>query len=100
MSVENNICESCPAAYALGIYTRKAKGQEGTFLIEARRNEAKKARCALEKAAGHTACKSINKELPALPDSVPPIGTDELIEFVSQCPSFLKYLELRQAEIG
>jgi hypothetical protein len=100
MSIQNNICEGCPAAFALGIHAEELASQDGGFMIDARRDETKKARCALEIAAGQTACSIISKQLPELPEAVPLPGSNELIEFVSQCPSFPKYMELRMAEVN
>src|SRR4051794_2380248 len=99
MSLENTFCEGCPAAFALGIHTEELASQDGTFMIDVRRDEAVKARRALETAAGQTACRDINKPLPELPETVPPTGSDELLELVSHCPSFTRYFELRMAEI-
>ncbi len=59
------------------------------------KTESKTARRALEEAAGLIACRETDKQLPALPESVPEVGTDELIDFVAKCPSFEKYVELR-----
>jgi hypothetical protein len=98
MSIQNSICEGCPAAFALGLRADELANSNG-FLIDARREETKKARCALENAAGQTACAAIDKQLPELPETVPPTGSNELIEFVSLCPSFARYLELRMAEV-
>ena len=100
MSIENTVCKGCPAAFALGLYTQELADKNGGFKIEARRAEAIKAHTVLESAAGKIACKDIDKQLPELPDAVPPTGSDELISFVSQCPSFAKYIERRQAEIN
>lgn len=97
MSEQNPICEGCPAAFALGSYRQEYAGQE-SYKAEIHLKESETAMGALKLAAGQTACREIAKDLPALPDDIPPVGSPELIALVSMCPSFVTYLELRQAE--
>lgn len=100
----SNICADCPAAIALGFRTDElASTSPDPTISEARlamqKGESQVAASALDTAAGQTACKDIVKELPPPPDTIPAIGTQELIDYVSACPSFPTYVSLRTSSL-
>jgi len=90
----SNICPDCPAASALQM--REAQLGETKWAMQL--NEIGVARRAFNEAAGRIGCKDIVKVLPLEPDNIPEVGSAELIKYVSACPSFTTYIELRTTD--
>lgn len=92
-----NICEGCPALYALGGYADQTEGysESRQQMVE---QESLAAREFLAIAAGKIACRDLKKHLPELPDEIPKTGTSELISLVSECPSFPTYMHERTGQ--
>ena len=95
----DNVCEGCPAALALNVRTQEiaegGDGSESEHRLKMNAEEMPVAARALNEAAGKVACQNIEKSLPPALNPMPDVGTAELIEYVSECPSFPTYIELR-----
>lgn len=91
-----NICDGCPAAYALTGYVDNANDEPITELhLSMVENEAVTARRVLNRAAGKVACLGIEKKPVELPDTIPKTGSSQLLTLVAECPSFPEYLHER-----
>lgn len=97
----SNICDGCPAAFALGVYADEASQYNETSPVRAGmiENEAVVAGEALNGAAGKIACREISKKpFDELPDTVPETGSSELIGMTAQCPAMPHYLHERTGQ--
>jgi hypothetical protein len=101
-NLPDSICENCPAAYALGVYAanpeQAASEEMSASRLAMTKNEAVAAKEALNKAAGKIACHKFEQSSIDLPSEVPPVGSAQLINLVSNCPSFPEYLHIRTGQ--
>jgi len=98
----SNLCPDCPAASALQM--REAQlGEKPEDMSETKwamqLNEIGVARRAFNEAAGRIGCRDIVKVLPSEPDIMLEVGSEALIGYVSSCPSFTTYVELRSSDL-
>lgn len=99
----DNICDGCPAAFALGAYIENADQDQDEPISPMRagmiEHEAQVAGQALDKAAGRIACQNISKRpFDELPEVVPETGSSELIALTGQCPAMPYYLNERTGQ--
>jgi hypothetical protein len=90
-----NICSECPAAAALKHEIENLDKNDSSYRAEINRAERPVALNALNQAATDISCKEIDKTLPQLLETIPGIGTQELIDLVSLCPAFERYVQIR-----
>ena len=92
----NHTCVDCPAAGALcSQYVEVQQGQAATPTTRGRMQLVGMVATAkmLNRLASRSACRDIPKNLPALPETIPPVGSPELVELVSTCPSFEPFIK-------
>jgi hypothetical protein len=97
----NNICDGCPAAFALGAYAQNAGETQSISPVHAEmlQHEAQVAGRTLDTAAGRIACKDLRKKpFAEFPETVPETGSRELIALIAQCPAMPYYLNERTGQ--